>query len=765
MTETPPASPVEEASTSSAPDSNDNPLEVRVSVNLPAGVRAHVTVEAFLDGNASPIQQTFTFPSENGRLSPAPAERWRTQLRTMFLRRNLTLETTLFGLALLVYLATRLIGLEDFPSYFFVDEAVHTISAEDFLHSGFRNVWGEFLPTYFQIDPTFNLNSVSVYLQVVPYLLFGKSIFVTRAVSVLVTLLAAVSVGLILKQIFRARHWWIATLLLSITPIWFLHSRTAFEVAEMASFYAGFFYFYLLYRCRHPLYLFPALVLGALVFYTYSLGQLLMLATGLLLLFSDLRYHWQNRRVALGGLGLLIVLALPFLLFFIKNQPLFYASLRTRGTFWLEPIPLQDKLLRAATEYFTALSPMYWYLPPVGPFDSIARHIMLGYGHSLWFTFPFLVVGLIIVLRRVREPAHRALLLGLLACPVTALTVGVGITRIIQTVIPMTLLTGLGLSAVLEWLEKTISRLKSRRLPVQSLAVGAFAVLVAINGYMVYDALANGVAWFNPIDLQYGPRQFFGAAWEYMERAPQTQMIISPTWANGADIVARFFIPDTMLGSSVQMGSILGHIDHQLPLTDDTLFLVMPHEYAAALESGKFKKLFIEETLSYPNGDPALLFVRAQYVGDIEAIFAGEHTNRLELIEGAVALEDQLLQVRYSPLDMGAVEQLFDHDDFSLLRSWEANPIILEFTFPEPRQLTGISIIVRGIEARITVDLYPSLDETPITYSEIKQGTDDQPKVSLDFDSPVLAQKLRLEVEDINAGQPAHVHIWELELR
>jgi hypothetical protein len=169
--------------------------------------------------------------------------------------------------------------------------------------------------------------------------------------------------------------------------------------------------------------------------------------------------------------------------------------------------------------------------------------------------------------------------------------------------------------------------------------------------------------------------------------------------------------------------------------------------------------------VSYPTGDPAMYFVRAQYVDDIEAVFAGEHANRLDLVDGAITLSDQIIQVRYSPLDMGVIEELFDGDDFTLIRTWEANPIILEFTFPEPRRLTGFSMIVRGIEARLTADLYTSLEAPPITYSEIKQGTDDQPTVSMDFDSPSLAQKLRLTVEDVNSGQPAHVHIWELELR
>ncbi|MGD8822684.1 MAG: glycosyltransferase family 39 protein, partial [Anaerolineales bacterium] len=199
-------------------------------------------------------------------------------------------QVVLFGLALLIYLLTRLIALEDFPIYFFTDEAVQTQLAADFIRDGFRGYDGVLLPTYFENASLFNL-SLSVYVQVLPTFFFGKSVFVTRAVSVLITLTGVWAVGLILKNIFKLKLWWAGVLVLSITPVWFLHSRTAFETVIMVSMYAWFLYFYLLYREKDPKYLYLALLFGALTFYSYSPGQLIMVGTGLFLLFSDLRYH------------------------------------------------------------------------------------------------------------------------------------------------------------------------------------------------------------------------------------------------------------------------------------------------------------------------------------------------------------------------------------------------------------------------------------------------------------------------------------------
>jgi hypothetical protein len=58
---------------------------------------------------------------------------------TSRLKRILTLPVVLFLLSLLIYLLVRVIGLEQFPIYFFTDEAAQTILAQDFLRDHFIN--------------------------------------------------------------------------------------------------------------------------------------------------------------------------------------------------------------------------------------------------------------------------------------------------------------------------------------------------------------------------------------------------------------------------------------------------------------------------------------------------------------------------------------------------------------------------------------------------------------------------------------------------
>ncbi|HET9907951.1 MAG TPA: hypothetical protein VFQ23_14970, partial [Anaerolineales bacterium] len=124
------------------------------------------------------------------------------------------LATWLFIFAVAVYLLTRLIGLTQFPIYFFTDEAIQSLSVMDLIENEYRDPRGVWFPTYFRNGDYYNIG-LSVYLQWLPAILFGKSAVATRAMSALVTLIAAIAVGLVLRDFFKLKYWWTGTLFLS----------------------------------------------------------------------------------------------------------------------------------------------------------------------------------------------------------------------------------------------------------------------------------------------------------------------------------------------------------------------------------------------------------------------------------------------------------------------------------------------------------------------------------------------------------------------
>jgi len=675
------------------------------------------------------------------------------RVRQVFPRLFMSPERTLFWLSIAVYLLTHFIGLARFPIYFFTDEAIQTVAAANLVRDNLRDEEGTLLPTYFKNGTYYNL-STSVYAQVLPYLLFGKSVYTTRGTSVLFSLLAAVSISLILRDIFKIPYWWAGILLLSIAPAWFLHSRTAFETVLFVSFYALFIYAYLLYRSRSPHYLYYSILLGALTFYTYSPGQVIIILTGILLLASDAGYHWQNRNYLLKGFALLVVLALPYLRFRIDHPAAPIDQLRTLGSYWLNPLTLDEKISRFGSEFLYGLSPGYWFVPNE---RDLPRHLMKGYGHIFILFLPFAILGLILAVRGIKTSAYRVLLICLITVPVGGAIVEVGITRVLAFLVPATILIALGINFSLTWLE-------TKNLPRKAMALSLLTVLTLSNLFMLRDVLVYASTWYRDYGLggmQYGALQVFPWAAGYLQAAPETEIIISPNWANGTDVVARFFLGEPL---PLQIGSVDGHISHLKPLGRKTLFVMMPEEYKLAQESGKFEYIHIQEIIPYPDGEDGFYFTRMAYVDNIEEIMEQERLARMRLLSGEVSINGELIPVKYSLLDMGEIGHVFDGDPYTLGRTYEANPAIIEMEFPTPNTIEGLSVIIGSTEVEIRALLSPEPGAELHEFKQTFQGSVEQPEVFFDFDQAIQTRVLRLEIRDLRQVEPGHVHMWEISL-
>jgi hypothetical protein len=661
---------------------------------------------------------------------------------------------TLFAASLCVFAVTRLVRLESFPIYFFTDEAIQSVQAAAYVQNHFRDAMGDRFPTFFQNYDSFNL-SVSVYAQIIPYELFGFSVFATRATSVLVTLSGMVAVGLTLRDFLKIRFWWVGVLLLAVTPAWFLHSRTAFETALGVSFYAWFLYFYLRYRYGHRFWLFAALLFGALTFYAYNPLQIVVVATGATLLLSDLRYHWRNWRIGILGVLFLVVLAVPYLRFQAAHPDESYYHLRTLDSYWLHDISLGEKLDRFWHEYSSGLSPTYWYDPDNS--RDLVRHQMKGYGNILLPTLPFAALGALLVLLKVRSSAHRAVIIATLAAPLGAALVGLGVTRALVFVIPAAMLTAIGVAAGLS--------LAPKRIPYSVLALGLFALLSLASVLMLRDALANGPTWYRDYGLygmQYGARQVFGETKDYLKERPQTQVLLSPVWANGADTLLHFFLPDE---PRVHLASIDGFNENKLDLNDNMLFVMTPDEYRRTVGNPKFTDIKTERVLPYPDGRDGFYFVRLRYSPDADAILAAEIAARRQPVHENVVIDGQTVDLLHSPFDAGQAQNLFDGDVYTLVRTMEANPAVIELTFPEPRPLTGVTVTTGSMDLELKITVFEDENTEPAVYDTTYRHLPADPTVEVDLGPSALqAKRVRIEVRDMNASELAKVHVREIKL-
>jgi hypothetical protein len=726
-------------------------VEVRLRPAGKPDAHVKIRIEVQSDENILPQERIFIFTGGAWReqlpLRPRLQQAWEK------FRAWLTWEKAFLGLAIFVYLLTRLIRITDFPIYFFTDEAIQTLLASDFVRDGFKGYDGVFLPTYFSNYGKYSLGT-TVYLQLVPCLLFGRSIWVTRTTAALATLLAAGSLYLILKKVFHIKAPWLGILVLAATPTWFLHSRTAFEACLAASFYAAFLYFYMRYREDNPRHLYMAVVMAALAFYSYNPTRVVVGVTAILLLVSDFRYHWQQRKTILIALGVTAVCALPYLRFTLAHEGESLKHLQMIGSYWFQPIGLDEKLARLAAEYFKGINPIYWYFPSD---RDLNRHVMKGYGHLLWASLPLMIAGLVITLRNFKSSAHRVLLIAVLAAPSGAALVGLGITRSMTIVIPHVLFCALALSAGLDWLA-------ARKWPRLALNLSVFAILSVFSLWMMNDALVNGPLWYEDYSLtgmQYGARQLFSAVQETLDDNPDIKMSVSPSWANASDILARFTLGDPL---PVTMESIYGYMDEPKDLSPEQVFVMIPEEYQTALESDKFTGMEVLRTLPYPNGKPGFYFVHLRYVDDIERVFDEEQQALYDLRSGRITWQGQKVAVRFQALDMGELAHLFDDNPNTFIRSAAANPLQLQFDFPQPVTVSAVDVYLGGAPTHIIVRAYDAEGNFLEELTESCPAVPDPREVNLHFSAPLQAAALHFSIKNTNEGQPSHVHVWEIGL-
>ena len=266
--------------------------------------------------------------------------------------------------------------------------------------------------------------------------------------------------------------------------------------------------------------------------------------------------------------------------------------------------------------------------------------------------------------------------------------------------------------------------------------------------------------------MQYGAFQVFEPVKQYVEEHPGTQVFFSPSWTNGADIIVRFFLGDD---TPIKFHSIVGYIENNLPIPEDSLFIMTKEEYDFAAQSEKLTDFQIEKTIPCPDGTNCFYFVRLRYSDIAEELFAQERAIREEIQESVVKINGEDVKVRHTYLEADeqalSMQLVFDGNPYTNAKTYEANPFIMELTFPSPRTINGFSIVIGSATVRITLVGYEFPGAEPITYQFEGQGAFESPELSFDFPEPMNVQILHIEQLDIYAIEPTKNHIWEITFR
>lgn len=264
-----------------------------------------------------------------------------------------------------------------------------------------------------------------VYSLIPSLLIFGKTDFAVRFPSALAGVLTVLVTYFLVKELFSYKLAAVAALLLAVSPWHLQFSRIAFE-ANLALFFFATGIWLLIRSFRQPPFLpVSAFSFGLSIFTYHSLRIIVPL---LVLLILIPRISWLKTNFKSTLLAVLVGLIFLALLGRVISQGAGQARLKTVSIFTIPAIAaIEDNRLRylAFTRqfligYLDHFSPNFWFIDA----DGNPRHHAAGFGLLYLIEAPFLVLGVIYLLRYHRPVAAILLPWFILAPTASALTSG-----------------------------------------------------------------------------------------------------------------------------------------------------------------------------------------------------------------------------------------------------------------------------------------------------------------------------------------------------
>lgn len=143
-----------------------------------------------------------------------------------------------------------------------------------------------------------------------------------------------------------------------------------------------------------------------------------------------------------------------------------------------------------------------------------------------------------------------------------------------------------------------------------------------------------------------------------------------------------------------------------------------------------------------------------------------ERINREGLVSLEVNLGGQTMQMTHSPLDIGQVPDVFDHNLETLIRGREDNPFVLDFDFSEPRAINGLTMDFGRMDFVLRVQVYGTGEAEPVSYESDYREQPAIPHVDMDFSNgPAQVRRIYIEIEQLDPPQEVHIHIREVVLK
>lgn len=286
---------------------------------------------------------------------------------------------------LLLFLITRFYKISEIPPSLYWDETSIGYNAYSILTTG-QDEWGNFLPIHFRAFGEFKL-PVYIYSVVLTEKFLGMTELAVRLPAVLFSLGMVLLTYLIGLKIFKKKLIALfAAFCLTVSPWFFIFSRTGYEAsAGLMFFLLGIYLFLLVFKNKWFL-LFSVLSF-ILSFYSYNSFRIVTPLT-----FLILGGWWLKKfRTRLSKFALPLFISTIFLI--ISIIPIGRLMLFDQGMIRFQTIQTQNNILGILNNYFSHFSPNFLFFKG----DQNLRSQQTGFGQLYFLDLPLFVLGLIFV--------------------------------------------------------------------------------------------------------------------------------------------------------------------------------------------------------------------------------------------------------------------------------------------------------------------------------------------------------------------------------
>lgn len=114
---------------------------------------------------------------------------------------------------------------------------------------------------------------------------------------------------------------------------------------------------------------------------------------------------------------------------------------------------------------------------------------------------------------------------------------------------------------------------------------------------------------------------------------------------------------------------------------------------------------------------------------------------------------------------MGTIQDAFDGNNETVIRTAEANPLVVKLIFAQPYTASQVIVRVGGGPTSAEIEASVQGNSVPVQLSQVLPTASENRDVVFDLGASLQLTELTITVKNKEDGEPSHVHLWEIKLQ